>query len=192
VLERLAPSAAYTAPPSADEFAPPLDDEVPDAAEVFAPSGPVRAEAPPAAALTAVAAGDAPDLAAVDLAAVAAHWDEVVDAARAARPLVGSALAATRLVAVDPSGVVTVELVEPNDAFAQALEMGRDSVLAAVRRAHPGAARVLVRSPAGAAPGAPQQRLTAEGIRAERLASLARRDPVLGAAIAALDLDLLD
>jgi hypothetical protein len=39
---------------------------------------------------------------------------------------------------------------------------------------------------------APQQRLTAEGIRAERLASLARRDPVLGAAIAALDLDLLD
>ena len=116
----------------------------------------------------------------------------MVAAARAARPLVGSALAATRPVAVSAAGAVTVELVDPNPAFAQALESAHGDVLAAVRRAHPAAVRVLVRSPAGAAPGAPQQRLTAEGIRAERLASLARRDPVLGAAIAALDLDLLD
>ena len=130
--------------------------------------------------------------AAAALDALAARWDEVVEAARAARPLVGSALGATRPVAVAPSGVVTVELLEANDAFAQALDMGHASVLAAVRRAHPGASRVVLRAGAGGASGAPQQRLTAEGIRAERVASLARRDPVLGAAIAALDLDLLD
>ncbi len=51
---------------------------------------------------------------------------------------------------------------------------------------------MLVRADAAGAGGGPQQRLTAEGIKAERVASLARRDPVLGAAIAALDLDLLD
>jgi hypothetical protein len=124
--------------------------------------------------------------------ALAARWDDVVAAARAARPLVGSALAATAPVAVSAAGAVTVELLEANSAFAQALEAAHDDVLAAVRRAHPGATRVLVRAPADTTGGAPQQRLTAEGIRAERLAALARRDPVLGAAIAALDLDLLD
>ena len=193
VLERPAPprptaapalAAPAAAPPSADDFAPPLDDDAPDAVDGAAPVDP-RA---PAVRAAAAGAGDG----AIDPQALAARWDDVVAAARAARPLVGSALAATRPVAVSAAGAVTVELVEPNPAFAQALESAHGDVLAAVRRAHPAAVRVLVRSPAGAAPGAPQQRLTAEGIRAERLASLARRDPVLGAAIAALDLDLLD
>jgi DNA polymerase-3 subunit gamma/tau len=177
-------AAPAAAPPSADDFAPPLDDDAPDAVDGAAPVDP-RA---PAVRAAAAGAGDG----AIDPQALAARWDDVVAAARAARPLVGSALAATRPVAVSAAGAVTVELVEPNPAFAQALESAHGDVLAAVRRAHPAAVRVLVRSPAGAAPGAPQQRLTAEGIRAERLASLARRDPVLGAAIAALDLDLLD
>jgi DNA polymerase-3 subunit gamma/tau len=170
VLERPV-LAGYGAPPSADDFAPPLDE--PDAV-VYAP--------PPAA------PRGSPGL---NVDALLAAWDAVVASARAARPLVGSALAAARPVAVS-GGVVTVELLEPNDAFRQALENAADAVLAAVQTALPGAARVVVRGGAAPAGGAPQQRLTAEGIRAERLAALAQRNPVLSAAIDALDLDLLD
>ena len=43
-----------------------------------------------------------------------------------------------------------------------------------------------------AAPSAPPKRLTDEMVRAERIASLKRRDPVLSAAIDALDLDVAD
>ena len=72
----------------------------------------------------------------------------------------------------------------------QALEAGRDDVLAAVQLVHPGATRVVVRAPQGAGP--PTERLTTENVRAERITALSRRDPVLGAAIDALDLDLVD
>ena len=129
-----------------------------------------------------------------DVGALAGRWQAVVDAARGVRPLVASALAATRPVALSAAGVVTVELLEPNDAYAQALTVAHDDVLGAVRRVHPTAARVVLRD--GGAPlargGAAPQRLTAEGVRAERLASLAQRDHVLGAAIEALDLELLE
>jgi hypothetical protein len=85
---------------------------------------------------------------------------------------------------------VTIELQEANDTYVQALEAGRDDVLAAVQLVHPGATRVVVRAPQQAA--APTERLTTENVRAERITSLSRRDPVLGAAIDALDLDLVD
>jgi hypothetical protein len=50
--------------------------------------------------------------------------------------------------------------------------------------------RVAVRAAAGGS--APPARLTDEMVRTERLTALRRRDPVLGAAIDALDLDLAD
>ena len=117
-----------------------------------------------------------------------------MDAARGVRPLVASALAAARPVAVSAAGVVAVELLEPNDTYAQAITAAHDDVLGAVLHVHPAAARVVLRTDAapGAAPGAAPQRLTAEGVRAERLVTLARRDVVLGAAIEALDLELLE
>jgi hypothetical protein len=42
------------------------------------------------------------------------------------------------------------------------------------------------------APVEPKRRITEEMIKAERLSALRKRDPVLGAAIDALDLDPLD
>jgi hypothetical protein len=36
------------------------------------------------------------------------------------------------------------------------------------------------------------ERLTTETVKSERMATLTRRDPVLGAAIEALDLDLIE
>ena len=52
-----------------------------------------------------------------------------------------------------------------------------------------GVQSVTVRAAAGRTP---PPRLTDEMVRTERLATLRRRDPVLGAAIDALDLDLAD
>jgi hypothetical protein len=148
--------------------------------------------APPPVATPPVAAPPrAAPAAAVDVRQLAERWDDVVDQARAARPLVGTALAATLPVAVAASGTVTIELQEPNDAHALALENGQADILAAIRAVHPGAARVVVRTPAGPAAAAPE-RLTTETVKAERIATLSKRDPVLGAAIEALDLDLLD
>jgi DNA polymerase-3 subunit gamma/tau len=125
----------------------------------------------------------------VDVHTLAERWEEVVDRARAARPLVGTALAASLPIAVSASGVVTIELQEANDAHVFALENGRDDVLSALHAVVPNATRVVVR-----APDAPQQveRLTTENVRAERVASLVKRDPTLGAAISELDLDLVD
>jgi hypothetical protein len=120
---------------------------------------------------------------------LAERWEEVVDRARVARPLVGTALAAALPVAISASGVVTIELQEANDTHVFALESGRDDVLSALHAVVPNAVRVIVR-----APDAPAQveRLTTENVRAERLASLVKRDPTLGAAISELDLDLVD
>jgi hypothetical protein len=53
-----------------------------------------------------------------------------------------------------------------------------------------GVRRVVVR--AATADVAPPARLTDEMARSERLLALRKRDPVLGAAIDALDLDLAD
>ncbi|GJG84942.1 hypothetical protein tb265_01230 [Gemmatimonadetes bacterium T265] len=134
------------------------------------------------------------EAAVTDVGTLAQRWDTVVDAARSVRPLVASALAAARPVGMSTAGVVTVELVEANDAYAQAITAAHDDVLGAVRHVHPTAVRVVLRSGGVATPaaGAAPQRLTAEGVRAERLAILARRDSVLGAAIEALDLELLE
>jgi hypothetical protein len=126
---------------------------------------------------------------AIDVNQLVERWNEVVEVARTARPLVASALAATLPIALSSGGAVTIELQEANDAYAQALESGRDEVLAALRSLVPNVSRVIVRSP-DAAPIT--ERLTTETVRAERIASLARRDPTLGAAIESLDLELLE
>jgi DNA polymerase-3 subunit gamma/tau len=141
---------------------------------------------------TALVEAPAPPLRAapIDVSVLAARWHQVVDFARAARPLAGTALAAALPIAAAVSGAVTIELQEANDTYVQALEAGRDDVLAAVQLVYPGATRVVVRAPHGAA--APTERLTTENVRAERITALSRRDPVLGAAIDALDLDLVD
>jgi len=203
VLERPVP-AAFSPPPTTDDFAPPLDEDQGLDVSAAPPrqtalafgnghiSAPTNGARTNGARTNGVTSPGVPTDGVPEPRALAARWSEAVAGARAARPLVGTALAAALPVAVSAAGAVTVELQESNPAFVQALEAAHDAVLAAVRRVYPGATRVLVRAAAPGRADGPQQRLTAEGIRAERLASLARRDPVLGAAIAALDLDLLD
>jgi len=109
----------------------------------------------------------------------------------AGRSLVASLLEQVLPVAVSGAGALTLEVQD--ETAEQGLEAARDTVLTAVRAVFPAIQRLNVRraAPASGPPPA-ARRLTSESIRAERIASLRKRDPTLGAAIDALDLELLD
>ena len=105
--------------------------------------------------------------------------------------MLATALEHSSAVAVSGSGVVTIELDEPNDIYAHAITTARADIAAGLREWFAAADRVdLRRDEAKAA--APPKRLTDEMIRAERIAALRKRDPVLNAAIDALDLEVAD
>jgi DNA polymerase-3 subunit gamma/tau len=171
----------------------PLDDDRPAPIPVRPAPAPAPARSParsaPPAAPTAAAststAGPPPDVN-----RVVERWDDLVSAVRGA----GKSLAATALehaspVAVTARGDVTIALDEANPIYEQAIETVKGELAELLRQWFGGVQRVAVRA---AAQGAPQVRLTDEMVRTERLAALRRRDPVLGAAIDALDLDLAD
>jgi hypothetical protein len=122
---------------------------------------------------------------------VVERWVELVSALRAA----GKSVAATALehaapISVSGRGDVLIALREANPIYEQALESVKGDLASLLRQWFGGVQRVGVRAHEGAA--APQARLTDEMVRTERLTALRRRDPVLGAAIDVLDLDLAD
>ena len=142
------------------------------------PSEPVRASSPPS---------DAPP----DVHRVLERWEGLVAAIRAAgRTVAATALEHASPVAVTARGEVTIALDESNPIYEQALESVKAELASQLRQWFGGVQRVNVRP--AAAGGAPPARLTDELVRGERLSALRRRDPVLGAAIDALDLDLAD
>ena len=119
-------------------------------------------------------------------------WDDIVDDLRTA----GKALLATAMQHAAPRSVtargeITIQLDEPNDFYTQAFESSRADLLGALRGRFPGVERVQLLRDENA-PVEPKRRITDEMIKAERLSALRKRDPVLGAAIDALDLDPLD
>jgi DNA polymerase-3 subunit gamma/tau len=128
----------------------------------------------------------------LDLNRVVGKWDALVERIRSTgKPMLATALEHSSAVAVSGSGVVTIELDEPNDIYAHAITTARADIAAALREWFAGADRVeLRRDDAKAA--APPKRLTDEMIRAERIAALKKRDPILSAAIDALDLEVAD
>ncbi|HEY4218536.1 MAG TPA: DNA polymerase III subunit gamma/tau [Gemmatimonadaceae bacterium] len=129
---------------------------------------------------------------ALELTKVAGRWDVVVERMRSAsKPMLASALEHASPVAVTASGSVTIELDEPNDIYAHAITTARAEIVEVLREWFSAVQRVELRR-SDAAPSAPPKRLTDEMVRSERVASLRKRDPVLGAAIDALDLDLTD
>jgi hypothetical protein len=128
----------------------------------------------------------------LELSKLAGRWDELVEHVRSSgKPMLGSALGHASPVAVTASGVVTIELDEPNDIFAHAIHTARHDVVSILGDWFAGVARIELRRNDQAAAAAPK-RLTDEMVRAERLASLKKRDPVLRAAIEELDLDVSD
>jgi DNA polymerase-3 subunit gamma/tau len=126
--------------------------------------------------------------------ALAERWDDVVAAAREVRPFLGSALMKASPVAVNARGEVTLELDEPDEIAEQAITSGAADVTAVLARYFDGITRIRLTAPRAptAEAAAPPRRLTAEEVRAERIAILRRRDPTLAAAIDALDLELIE
>jgi DNA polymerase-3 subunit gamma/tau len=126
----------------------------------------------------------------LDLNRLAEHWDDVVEAVRASgRGMVASALAEATPAAVTVSGLVTVSV--GSDALADAIQNGAESILLALRGLFEGVEKLAVHGLEGGQSAAPR-RLTAEDVIANRVVMLRKRDPVLDAAIDALDLRLLE
>jgi DNA polymerase-3 subunit gamma/tau len=143
--------------------------------------------------LVAVAGADGKlaGVAPLEMSKLTALWDQIVLRLRATKPMLATALSHATPAAVTASGVVTIELDEPNDIYTHAIGTGRGEILVALRERFAGVERVdLLRDEKATA--APPKRLTDEMVRAERVATLRKREPLLDAAIEALDLDVAD
>jgi len=123
----------------------------------------------------------------LDINRLSEHWDDVVEAVRAAgRGVIASSLAEGTPVAVTGAGVITIGVT--SDALASAIESNQDVVLKAIRSIFDGATKLAVKVTGDGR----ATRLTAEDVIANRVAMLRKRDPVLDAAVDLLDLRLLD
>ncbi|MDP1892385.1 MAG: DNA polymerase III subunit gamma/tau [Gemmatimonadaceae bacterium] len=117
---------------------------------------------------------------------LAEFWDEVVDAVRrGGRGTLASMLDHATPQAVSGNGTVT--LAVDTDVHGDAITQAAEHVLAALRTRFTGVERIVVKAQLAA----PMERLTEESVLQRRVAQLRKRDPVLDAAIDALDLRLL-
>jgi len=159
-----------------------------------APLAPAQAAATPSpAAFTSarsVATAAAPAPAPLDLNAIVAGWDDTLVALRRERPMIAGLLEHAIPSGVTANGVLTLQL--DNGALPDGLVKRASELTDALSPHVPGITRLIVRAPEGKTRGVPPKRMTAESVKADTLASLRRRDPVLAAAIESLELDLLD
>ena len=118
------------------------------------------------------------------------RWDDVVASLRSSRMLLAPFLEQATPSAISSTGSLTVQAED--EAAADALEMAKTDMLAVVKGIFPAVERVVIARPSGPSVSGSHKRVTEEEIRQQRITSLRKRDPVLGAAIDALDLELLD
>ena len=129
----------------------------------------------------------------LELNRVVERWDDIVARlATGGRTNLAGILRSAMPVAVNGKGEITIELDEPNEIAARAFDAGRADLVAALSTDFEGVEKVSLRLPNAAPTPQPAKRVTAESARADRVASLRRKDPVLGAAIDALDLELIE
>ncbi|HET7622081.1 MAG TPA: DNA polymerase III subunit gamma/tau [Gemmatimonadaceae bacterium] len=123
------------------------------------------------------------------------RWDEVISAVRSdGRGFLAAALEHALPSAVTARGDITLELDAAGSIYQQPIADSASDVLSAIGTLFTGASRLRTIAPDRPSdPDAfPPRRLTEEGVRAERLAMLRKRDPALDLAVDALDLELLD
>jgi hypothetical protein len=113
-----------------------------------------------------------------------------VAAARAESPLLGTALAASEPSDVAPPRL-SLRLTERDAGLALTLERQRDRVAALFGRVV-GSPVEIVLAEGDTPADQPPKRLSAEGLRADRLKGLRGRDPALDAAAEALDLEIVE
>jgi DNA polymerase-3 subunit gamma/tau len=181
----LAPSRADTPGPRAESRVAP-----PSSARSAAPQiAPAPAPAPAAGPIRVVASAGT---ASIDVNRLTERWDMLVERMRELeQPMLATALSHASPLAVTASGVVTIALDEPNDFYAHSITNGRAEMLAELRKWFSNVERIELRRD-DSAPAAPPKRMTDEMVRVERLAALKKRDPLLRAAIEALDLEVAD
>jgi DNA polymerase-3 subunit gamma/tau len=196
VAKRAVRDGPATPPRKAER--PPSDTPASDWRAVIRDADRAPARAAPSAAVESIVAPAArtePPSAALagapDLNQLVERWDDVVARVRAAgKSVAANALEHASPIAVNARGDVTLALDEGNPIYEQAIDAVKSEVVSAMREWFPGVQRLVVRAPARAS--TPPTRLTDEMVRSERMAALRRKDPVLDAAIDALDLDLAD
>jgi hypothetical protein len=128
----------------------------------------------------------------LDLTRLTGRWDELVGRLHSeGKRVLASALEHALPVTVTAAGEVTLELDEPNEFMSRAIETGRQDVVAALQHWFDEVRTVKVRQDPERVV-TPPTRLTDEMVRNDRLAALRKRDPTLGAAIDALDLDVIE
>jgi DNA polymerase-3 subunit gamma/tau len=148
-----------------------------EARPAFTPSPPAARAAPPTHGVPSINV-------------ITERWDEVVTALGSTRMLLAPFLEQAVPSAISAAGVLTVRA--DDEASADALEMAKADMLSVVKSLFPAVDRVAIARPSGPTVSGTHRRVTEAEIREQRIASLRKRDPVLGAAIDALDLELLD
>jgi DNA polymerase III subunit gamma/tau len=121
---------------------------------------------------------------------VTERWDDIIAAVRATRVLLAPFLEQAVPSAISASGMLTIGADDA--ASADGLDMGKAELLAVIKSLFPAIERITIAAPEGRGTSGRPRRVTEEEIRKQRMASLRKQDPVLGAAIDALDLELLD
>ncbi|HSY82273.1 MAG TPA: DNA polymerase III subunit gamma/tau [Gemmatimonadaceae bacterium] len=122
-----------------------------------------------------------------------AKWGDIVSRLRGPSPMLAAALDHAKPVSMSAEGDLLIRLDEPNEVFQRKIEGGRDQILGVVREViGTGKSVRLVLGDEAKAPAAPPKRLTQETLKTDEVARLRRSDALLGAAIDALDLELMD
>jgi hypothetical protein len=175
---------------TASQGRPRLTDSAPVAQAHAAPPSSPAPFAAAGSVATVVAPASPPLPAPLDLNAIVAGWDDTLVALRRDRPMIAGLLEHAIPSGVTANGVLTLQL--DNGALPDGLVKRANELTDALSPHVPGITRLIVRAPEGKTRGVPPKRMTAESVKADTLASLRKRDPVLAAAIESLDLDLVD
>ena len=187
------PSRRPVAPPGPDATRRPARESAPLADEraiVAKQPAPLADVAPPQASTSPASLGSTREP--LDVARLTGRWDEIVTQLRSdGKRMLASALQHAMPMSVTASGDVTIELDASHEYLAPAVESGRADIVVAIRQRFPDARAVKLRQDPERGTVAPT-RVTDEMVRADRLNALRRRDPILGAAIDALDLDVIE
>lgn len=127
------------------------------------------------------------------------QWSQVVHTVRqAGRGMVAEALQRLTPTAVSADGALTLAHAPTDDTFATVVDRARADVLSALQSAIPGLTTYSLHMSTAAGSTAPaaarptSKRLTAHDVQQQRTEQLASLDPLLEAAVKALDLELLD
>ena len=125
--------------------------------------------------------------------ALVGAWDAIVQRMSAdGRSLFVAALKHAVPVVVTAKGEITLELEPDHSIYEPPITQAAAKILDAIRAQFPQASKVGVRVATTGTADASPKRITAEHVKAERLASLRKKDPALDAAVEDLDLELLD